>query len=69
MPSARDVRDFLDECVARGWKVDGARRHWRLIPPSGKGAVFMSRTPSDHRWRQNAAALIRRFEKAEGATP
>ncbi len=62
----KDLRHFLRDLKARGWRVEYRKRssHYRLLPPNGGPPLFMGGTPSDRRALLNCKAAVRRAERA-----
>lgn len=49
----------LRDCQVAGWRILDGARHIKVYPPAGP-MLTVSRTPSDHRARQNILADLRR---------
>lgn len=60
--SAKEIREILDEAERQGWSVDrSGRKHHQLLPPDPAfPPIHVSKTPSDHRWRDNLLTRMRR---------
>lgn len=57
----RRIRELLIEIEnLTGWRVDRSGRHHTIFPPDGQKIICVPCTPSDHRWRMNLRAEIRR---------
>ena len=57
----KDVRELVSEAEKQGWRGDLRRSgHWLLFPPNGAPPVSVAGTPSDHRWKANTIAKMRR---------
>lgn len=59
---ARKMKELIRSAEAQGWKAELRHGgHWKLTPPSGKGAVFLAQTPSDWRAAKNNISVMRRY--------
>lgn len=57
----KEVRELVKELREQGWHVDESGRHIRAYPPDkSRPMVTLSKTPSDHRWKANTLAQLRR---------
>lgn len=58
----KEVREIVQEAQRQGWRVEIAKSgHIKLFPPDRtQTMVTIAGTPSDHRWRENALAELRR---------
>jgi hypothetical protein len=66
------VRDAVEMLVARGFAptVNDSSRHPKIswIDDNGRRCILViSRTPSDHRTRENSLALLRRLLRTNAA--
>lgn len=58
--AAKEVRELVREAERQGWRVDATGAHYRLYSPDGVTIVTLAKTPSDHRWRENTIAKLRK---------
>jgi hypothetical protein len=58
--AAREARELVAEATRQGWRVKDSGAHYRLYSPYGVTIVAVAKTPSDHRWRDNSLAKLRR---------
>lgn len=57
----KEVREVVEEAGLQGWRVEvQSNGHVRLFAPNGVGMVWVAGTPSDHRWKANTIAKMRR---------
>lgn len=57
----KEVRELVAEAERQGWRCELRKSgHWMLFPPNGMGPVVMAGTPSDHHWKRNTIAKMRR---------
>jgi hypothetical protein len=57
----QESREIARKLEAEGWRVDYGRRHAMAYPPDrSKRAIPIPNSPSDHRWRKNLIAMLRR---------
>lgn len=56
----KELRQIIREAERQGWRVE-QRKHWMFYAPDGKNIVTAPSTPSDHRWKQNLIAHLRRY--------
>ena len=54
------INDLRKAVLAQGWTELGRKNGWLLRSPDGIHTVMVHRTPSDHRWYQNAIRDLRR---------
>jgi len=58
------INDLIDELTKTpGWRVEPktkGRKHTTIYPPNGYRQFTLPSTPSDHRWKPNARAELRR---------
>lgn len=64
----REVREFIKEARDEGWWIDRKHKHIKLLHPSG-AAVWIAKTPSDFRWKENTLCKMRKAIAARSATP
>lgn len=59
---AKEIDTLIGRLLRQGWRlVQG--RHRKLVHPSGKGFVAISRSPSDYHALDNIRADVRRLER------
>lgn len=59
--SNKEVRELVEEAKRQGWRCEGlASGHWKCLAPDGVGIVWIAGTPSDHRWKRNTVAQMKR---------
>jgi len=52
---------LVDEAVRQGWRCELRKSgHWRCFAPDGIGQLTIAGTPSDHHWKANSIARMRR---------
>ncbi|HEV8656936.1 MAG TPA: hypothetical protein VGR85_15630 [Candidatus Limnocylindria bacterium] len=57
----KEVRELVQEAGRQGWRCELRKGgHWLCFAPDGVGRVSIASTPSDHRWRANTIAKMRR---------
>jgi hypothetical protein len=57
----KEVREVVEEAQRQGWHcVERSNGHWMCLAPDGAGIVWIAGTPSDHRWKKNTIAKMRR---------
>ena len=56
----KDVQDLVAEAADQGWRIRNRGDKVLLFSPDGQTIVTLHRTPSDHRWLQNAYRDLRR---------
>lgn len=68
--SNKDVKQLLRKLVAKGWRIEQAKRnaHYKAYPPKGKGFITISESPSCAYWLKNCLGDIKRLEKANNIT-
>ena len=64
----REVREFVKEMEAEGWHVERKHKHVQLRHLSG-AIVWVAKTPSDFRWKENTRCKMRKAIAACSATP
>ncbi len=67
MSHSQDVRQLVRRLRQR-YVVEETRRgsHWEVRTERGERVATIPSTPGDKRWRDNALADIRRWERARG---
>lgn len=59
--SNKEVRELIEEALRQGWRCERlASGHWKCLAPDGVGIVWIAGTPSDHRWKRNTVAQMKR---------
>jgi hypothetical protein len=57
----KEVRELVAEAARQGWRCEQRKSgHWLMFPPTRMPPVAVASTPSDHRWRANTIAKMRR---------
>ncbi len=57
----KEVRKLVAQLERQGWRVElRGSGHYLAFSPDGKTIVLFASTPSDHRWRKNTIARLRR---------
>lgn len=58
----KEVRELVAEAERQGWRCELRKNgHWMMFPPDvTKPPVSVAGTPSDHRWKANTIAKMRR---------
>ncbi|GAB2613457.1 hypothetical protein GCM10027067_26230 [Pseudactinotalea suaedae] len=61
MAKGQRPEDLVALAESQGWESKSTKNGWHLIPPDPtKPIVALHRTPSDHRWFQNALQRLKR---------
>ena len=62
--ASKEVEALIRTLIRQGWTLKEGR-HRKMVHPSGKGLVVMSRSPSDsNKALKNIQADIRRLERS-----
>jgi hypothetical protein len=57
----KEVGELVREAAQQGWRCELRKSgHWLMFPPNGMPPVAVAGTPSDHRWKANTIAKMRR---------
>lgn len=56
----KEVKDLLKQVEQQGWRIDDRGDRAVCFSPDGVTIVTIHYTPSDHRWKKNAAAQLRK---------
>jgi hypothetical protein len=57
----KEPREIARKLEKQGWRIDYQRTHAMAYPPDRtKRAIPIPNSPSDHRWRKNLIAMLRR---------
>ncbi len=62
MSVRKEIHDIVAQLESQGWFVDRTTKgKWLAWPPDGvTRAIPIHLTPSDHRWKKNLVAQLRR---------
>ncbi len=68
MSHKADVKTLVQKLRQKGYSVELTLKgsHWEVRSRTGERISTFSCTPSDKRWRDNAVADIRRWERSRG---
>ncbi len=68
MSRGTDVRQLVRKLKKQGYQVIHTPRgsHWEVRTQRGERIATFPSSPGDNRWRDNAIADIRRWERAKG---
>lgn len=65
--SNMDMRQIFRDLASQGFRVEGAKKGWKIFPPNREGGVVVVHsTPSDRRALQNIMTDLRRAGFKDG---